>query len=66
MGPLGEILSVSFCHVTNDPHETKTIDLVSDPVRWHWGWAQMLFWVVLLVSAGILQVSVVSCGLASF
>lgn len=69
MGSPGEILSVSFYRVTNHPKtwgfKTITVYLVSDPVDWHLGQAQLLFWVVLLVSAGILQVSVASCGPAS-
>lgn len=69
MGSRGESFSVSFFRVTNHPKtwgfKTITVSLVSDPVDWHLGQAQRLFWVVLLVSAGILQVSVDSCGPAS-
>lgn len=57
MDPLGEILSVSFCHVTNHPKtwwlKTTTIYLASDSVGWNLGWAQLLLWAFLLVSAGL-------------
>lgn len=49
MDPLGRLLSISFCHITNHLKtwwfKATTLYLAFDSVDWQMGWAQLLLWV---------------------
>lgn len=66
MDPLGEILSVRFCHVTNHPKKwwfrTITIYSASDSVDWQFGLGSVASLGILTASAGVLHVSAGAVG----